>query len=42
MELAAQHPELELDLHYSDAVVDLIGERYDLAIRNGMPGEGEA
>lgn len=40
MELAAQHPELELDLHYSDAVVDLIGERYDLAIRNGMPGEG--
>jgi DNA-binding transcriptional LysR family regulator len=30
------HPRLELDVSYSDRVVDLIAERYDLAIRIGV------
>lgn len=33
--LRATHPGLELDLVLSDAVVDLVGERLDLAIRLG-------
>ena len=36
--LAAQYPQLKLDLHFSDHTVDLIGDRYDLAIRNHSPG----
>ncbi len=40
LELARRHPELELDLRFSDAVADLVGEGYDLAIRNRSPGEG--
>lgn len=40
LELAREHPRLELDLRYSDSVVDLAAEGYDLAIRNGQPGEG--
>jgi DNA-binding transcriptional LysR family regulator len=40
LELAQQHPKLELDLRFSDSVVDLIAERFDLAIRNGKPGVG--
>jgi DNA-binding transcriptional LysR family regulator len=42
LELAARHPKLELDLRFSDHVVDLIGEGFDLAIRNHMPGGGSA
>lgn len=42
LDLAGQHPDLELDLRFSDAVVDVIGERFDLAVRNGRPGEGGA
>jgi DNA-binding transcriptional LysR family regulator len=38
--LAREHPKLELDLRYSDAVADLVGEGYDLAVRNRSPGEG--
>lgn len=38
--LARQHPGLQLDLRYSDAVVNLVAEGFDLAIRNGRPGEG--
>nr|WP_294914237.1 LysR family transcriptional regulator [uncultured Neokomagataea sp.] len=38
--LAARYPKLELDLHFSDHTVDLIGDRYDLAIRNHSPGTG--
>ena len=34
-ELAVRHPKLALDVAYSDRFVDLIGERYDLAIRLG-------
>ncbi len=34
-DLARTHPDLELDVAYSDRVVDLIGERFDAAIRIG-------
>ncbi|WP_449255504.1 LysR family transcriptional regulator [Bosea sp. (in: a-proteobacteria)] len=34
-ELALEHPRLELDVHASDRFVDLIGERFDAAIRIG-------
>lgn len=34
-DLAARHPRLELDVTYSDRLVDLIGERFDAAVRIG-------
>jgi len=34
-ELAVRHPGLEMDVSYSDRLVDLIGERFDAAIRIG-------
>ncbi len=34
-ELAVRHPKLHLDVSYSDRFVDLIGERYDAAVRIG-------
>ncbi|HEY9236410.1 MULTISPECIES: LysR family transcriptional regulator [Phenylobacterium] len=34
-ELAARHPKLQIDASYSDRYVDLIGERYDVALRIG-------
>ena len=34
-DMARAHPRLELDVSYSDRVVDLIGERFDAAIRIG-------
>lgn len=34
-ELALRYPRLELDVHASDQYVDLIGERFDVAIRIG-------
>ncbi|WP_046865965.1 LysR family transcriptional regulator [Microvirga massiliensis] len=34
-ELAVHHPKLEMDVSYSDRFVDLIGERFDAAIRIG-------
>ena len=36
LELARIHPKLELDLSFSDRVVDLFDEGFDLAIRNGV------
>ncbi|MDL2408365.1 LysR family transcriptional regulator [Rhizobium calliandrae] len=36
LELARVHPKLELDLSFSDRVVDLFDEGFDLAIRNGV------
>ncbi|WP_340119076.1 LysR family transcriptional regulator [Pelagibius sp. 7325] len=33
--LAARHPRLELDVSYSDRIVDIMGERFDAAIRIG-------
>lgn len=35
LDLAREHPNLELDLSFSDRIVDLIDEGFDLAIRNG-------
>jgi DNA-binding transcriptional LysR family regulator len=35
-EIVQRHPRLELDVSYSDRVVDLITERFDLAIRIGV------
>jgi len=34
-ELALRHPRLEVDAAYSDRFVDLIGERFDVAVRLG-------
>jgi len=34
-ELARLHPALEIDASYSDRVVDIVGERYDAAVRIG-------
>ncbi|MDW6025780.1 LysR family transcriptional regulator [Mesorhizobium sp. BAC0120] len=34
-ELAKHHPRLELDVSYSDRLVDLIAERFDVAVRIG-------
>ena len=34
-EMAQLHPRLEMDVDYSDRIVDLIGERFDAAIRIG-------
>jgi DNA-binding transcriptional LysR family regulator len=34
-ELAARHPRLELDVSYTDRLVDIIGERFDAAVRIG-------
>ena len=38
--LAADHPRLELDLSFSDRLVDLMEDGFDLAIRNGEIGNG--
>lgn len=35
LELSCRHPELELDLSFSDRIVDLAEDGYDLAIRTG-------
>jgi len=40
VELARQHPKLELDLSFSDRSVDLVAEGFDLAIRSGSLGSG--
>lgn len=40
LEMARDHPRLELELSFSDQVVDIIGERFDLAIRNGALRDG--
>lgn len=39
-DLARAHSELELELNFSDRKVDLLEEGFDLAIRNGSPGNG--
>ncbi|MDP3855096.1 LysR family transcriptional regulator [Phenylobacterium sp.] len=35
-ELAVRHPKLHIDASYSDRYVDLIGERFDVAVRLGV------
>ncbi len=39
LDFARQHPQLELELSFSDRPVDLIAEGFDLGIRNGALGE---
>jgi DNA-binding transcriptional LysR family regulator len=39
LEFGSQHPNLELDLSFSDRPVDMIAEGFDLGIRNGPLGE---
>jgi len=36
VDLARRHPKLEMDVSYSNRLVDLIGERFDAAIRIGV------
>jgi DNA-binding transcriptional LysR family regulator len=38
--LARQHPKLELDLNFTDRLVDLLADGFDLAIRNAALGDG--
>jgi DNA-binding transcriptional LysR family regulator len=38
--LAAQHPKLELKLSFSDRLVDLVEDGFDLAVRNAPIGDG--
>ncbi|MGH0002203.1 LysR substrate-binding domain-containing protein [Pseudovibrio ascidiaceicola] len=38
-DFARLHPEVELDLEISDRPVDLVREKFDLAIRHGMPSD---
>jgi DNA-binding transcriptional LysR family regulator len=40
LDLAKQHPALELELSFSDRHIDLMEDGFDLAIRNGPVGEG--
>ncbi|PMS38629.1 DNA-binding transcriptional LysR family regulator [Trinickia symbiotica] len=37
---AREHPKLELELNFSDRQVDVIAEGFDLAVRNGLAGNG--
>ncbi|PZM10466.1 LysR family transcriptional regulator [Rhizobium tubonense] len=39
-QLARDNVDLELELNFSDRKVDLLEDGYDLAIRNGSPGNG--
>lgn len=40
LEFAQGHPKLELDLCFGDRPIDLVAERFDLAVRNGALGQG--
>jgi DNA-binding transcriptional LysR family regulator len=42
LDLARRHPALELDMRFSDQLVDIISEGYDLAVRNHVLGMGSA
>ena len=35
IELAQEHPGLELEMSFSDRIVDLVEEGFDMAVRNG-------
>jgi DNA-binding transcriptional LysR family regulator len=39
LRLSALHPELEVDMHFSDRLVDLVDDGFDLCVRNGPVGE---
>jgi DNA-binding transcriptional LysR family regulator len=36
---AAQYPEIEIDVSFSDRVVNLVDEGFDMAVRVGRPGD---
>jgi DNA-binding transcriptional LysR family regulator len=38
--LARRHPQLALELNFTDRVVDLRADGFDLAVRSGAPGDG--
>jgi DNA-binding transcriptional LysR family regulator len=38
--LARQHPKLELELNFTDRLVDLLADGFDLAVRTVAPGDG--
>ncbi|MCC5810177.1 MAG: LysR family transcriptional regulator [Ectothiorhodospiraceae bacterium] len=40
-DLARKHPGLELELSFNDRNVDLVKERFDLAVRSGISGAGD-
>ena len=39
LELATAHPELALEMVFSDSVIHLVDERFDLAVRSGPLGD---
>jgi DNA-binding transcriptional LysR family regulator len=39
LRLSAAHPKLELDMHFSDRLVDLVDDGFDLCVRNGRPDD---
>ena len=39
LRLSEAHPKLELDMHFSDRLVDLVDDGFDLCVRNGPPGQ---
>ena len=42
IELAQEHPGLELEMSFSDRVVDLVEEGFDMAVRNGALADSSA
>lgn len=42
IELAQEHPGLELEMSFSDRVVDLVEEGFDMAVRNGTLADSAA
>lgn len=42
IELAQEHPGLELEMSFSDRVVDLVEEGFDMAVRNGVLQDSSA
>lgn len=39
IELAQEHPGLELEMSFSDRIVDLVEEGFDMAVRNGTTAD---
>lgn len=40
-EFLDQYPAIEVDVRYTDTIIDLVGERFDLAIRIGPPRDSD-
>ena len=41
-QLVARHPQLDIELKLHDRLVDLVGERIDVAVRIGQPHDSAA